>query len=547
MLRVLPVAEPTWELRTDVVVIGAGAAGLSAALSAASRGSRVLVVSKGIFGSGSTQWAQGGLAATLGADDSAELHAQDTMVAGAGLCDESAVRELTGAARSEIATLQSIGAEFDREGGNSLDLSREGGHSRHRVVHAGGDASGAEVSRALWTAVDKCDGIEILEPAVALDALLSRPGRVTGILVGEINPIGRDLRVGVVRAEAVILATGGLGQLYSCTTNPPGATGDGLAIAARAGAELADLEFVQFHPTVLWSDSTAHGQHGLITEALRGAGAHLLDDAGNRFMVGRHQLAELAPRDVVAAEMHRVMTQSGADHLWLDARKVDRELLQRHFPTVLEICRNAGTDPLRDLIPVAPGAHYFCGGVRTDLKGRTTVPGLFAVGEVACTGVHGANRLASNSLTEALHFGRLAGEAAQACDWNPSIPEAGAAAHEVELSHATVDPSARPAITVEMTRNAGVMRSAHGLETLLDMLDGAPAAARGVALSLDHVETWALHSCATLIATTALLREESRGCHRRSDFPEARSEWRNRHITVSVSNVVAQAREQIPA
>jgi L-aspartate oxidase len=543
----LPVAESTWELHTDVVVIGAGAAGLSAALSAASGGKHVLVVSKGIFGSGSTQWAQGGLAATLAPDDSAELHADDTRIAGAGLCNEDAVRELANAAAGEISALQDIGAEFDRGADRALDLSREGGHSRYRVVHAGGDASGAEVSRALWAAVDKCGRIDTLEPAVALDVVLSAHGRVTGVLVGVINPIGRDLKVGVVYAGAVIVAAGGLGQLYSCTTNPPGATGDGLAIAARAGAQLADLEFVQFHPTVLWSDANAHGQHGLITEALRGAGAHLLDDAGNRFMLGRHELAELAPRDVVAAAMQQVMTESGSDHLWLDARKVGGALLQRHFPTVLNICHNAGVDPLHDLIPVAPGAHYFCGGVRSDLDGRTTVPGLFAVGEVACTGMHGANRLASNSLTEALHFGRRAGRAAQAREWESSIVQAGTRAYDMELSNLTVNPASRTAITAEMTRNAGVMRSAAGLSEALEVLGRTRPADRGVVLRLDDVEACALHTCATLITTAALLREESRGCHRRSDFPAPRPEWRARHITVQATSFAAQVREQIPA
>jgi L-aspartate oxidase len=547
MLRSLPSFDPTWEGRTDVVVVGAGAAGLSAALCAASGGERVLLVSKGIFGSGSTQWAQGGLAATLSADDSAELHAADTRTAGAGMCDDDAVRELTAGAPAEIAALQDLGADFDYDTGNTLDLAREGGHSRHRVVHAGGDASGAEVSRALWSAVDKCDQIHILEPAVALDLVLSPQRRVTGVLVGGINPIGRDLKVGVVHAGAVVLATGGVGQLYSCTTNPPGATGDGLAIAARAGAQLADLEFVQFHPTVLWADPSANGQHGLITEALRGAGAHLLDSAGARFMVGHHPLAELAPRDVVAAGMQEVMAQSDVDHLWLDARMVDRELMQRHFPTVLDICHNAGIDPLGDLIPVAPGAHYFCGGVRTDLDGRTTIAGLFAVGEVACTGVHGANRLASNSLTEAIHFGRRAGKAIGEGAWTSSMPHAGTATHDIGLSTATVDPSARAAITAEMTRNAGVMRSASSLEEVLDALDSTAPAQQDAVLTLDDIETCALHTCATLIASAALLREESRGCHRRSDFPAPRSDWQARHITLGVSNQVVHAREQIPA
>ncbi len=342
-----------------------------------------------------------------------------------------------------------------------------------------------------------------------------------GVLAGVIDPDG-TLRAGTITARAVVLATGGFGQAYATTSSPAGVTGDGLALAARAGAAVQDVEFVQFHPTVLWQPG-AHGQSPLITEALRGAGAVLVDQAGRPVMAGRHPLGDLAPRDVVSAAMQEALeaeTESGigASHLWLDATRLGREVLERNFPTVLGLCRARGIDPVTEPIPVAPGAHYTCGGVRADMTGRTSLPGLLAVGEVASTGVHGANRLASNSVTEALITGRRAGERLGA----ELPPAAGplrlaAAAFGAERAGRGVDPAARAPLALAMSRYAGVLRDRDGLEQLLGQLDQAPPAVSGPApapLDLATVEATNLHLASVLVTVAALTRTESRGCHR---------------------------------
>lgn len=515
-LRGLPAAPITWRRETDVVVVGSGAAGMSTALEAAAWGRRVLLICKGPLGGGSTPLAQGGLAAVLDAGDSTELHLRDTLVAGAGLCDEEAVETLVTAAPGEIARLGVLGARFD-----SGPLGLEGGHSRRRIVHAGGDASGAEVHRVLLEALLASD-VEVLEHTVALDALLDDRARVGGLLAGTTPAIGGPLVAGEIRAAAVVLAAGGYGQAYATTTNPAGATGDGLALAARAGAEVTDVEFVQFHPTVLWRP-TGRGQRPLVTEALRGAGAVLVDAKGRRVMEGVHPLADLAPRDVVAAAMHRRMTTSSSSHLWLDATAIGRRHLDDHFPNVTAACRAIGIDPANEPIPVAPGAHYACGGVRADMVGKTSVDGLFAVGEVAATGVHGANRLASNSLTEAVAAGRRLGQALGQSGSTASVgpdldaPEAGQG----------VDPAGRHALADAMSCHAGVVRHGEGLEHLLEVLAAQPASPRPQ-LDLPTLEATNLHTVSTLVATAALARTESRGCHRRSDAPQTRPEWARR-------------------
>ena len=399
-LRYLPGSKARWDRDADVVVIGSGAAGLTAALTAARYGRRVLLVSKHEIGAGATPLAQGGLAAAIGPGDSPALHQRDTLAAGAGLCDPAAVAALTSQAPAQIARLAGQGARLERTA-----LHLEGGHSRRRIVTAGGDAIGAEVHRVLREAV-AASPVQVLTQCVALDALTGADGSVGGVLAGTFGDDGL-LRAGTIMARAVVVATGGFGQAYATTTSPAGLTGDGLALAARAGAELRDLEFVQFHPTVLWQPS-ARGQCPLITEALRGAGAVLVDAAGRAVMAGRHPLGDLAPRDVVAAAMQQQMAPG--DHLWLDATGLGRAALEREFPTVTALCRARGIDPAREPIPVAPGAHYACGGIRAGLDGLTSVAGLYAVGEAASTGVHGANRLASNSLTEALIAGQRTGE-----------------------------------------------------------------------------------------------------------------------------------------
>jgi L-aspartate oxidase len=396
---------PRWRRDADVVVIGSGAAGISVALTALARGLRVLVVTKDLVG-GATPLAQGGLAAALGAGDTPVAHAGDTLVAGAGLCEPGAVAALTAAAPGAIGWLTGLGARLE-----TRDLRLEGGHSARRIVHSGDDATGAEVHRVLLGALLASEA-EILDRTVALDLLLSGAGgerSVAGLLAGVIGADGR-LEPGLISARAVVIAAGGLGQAFGTTTNPAGATGDGIALAARAGAVIRDLEFVQFHPTVLWLPG-ASGQCPLITEALRGAGAVLRELDGTPLMAGHDPRGDLAPRDVVAARMAQVIATAGAGHVWLDATTLGRGLLEDGFPTVTAACRKHGIDPVTDLIPVAPGAHYSCGGILADLGGQTTIPGLYAVGEAASTGVQGANRLASNSVTEAVIAGRQAGTA----------------------------------------------------------------------------------------------------------------------------------------
>ncbi|MGZ4457202.1 MAG: L-aspartate oxidase, partial [Nocardioides sp.] len=396
----LAAPDPGWTTYADVVVIGSGIAGLTTALQARAAGS-VLVVTKDDLSAGSTQWAQGGIAAALGPGDTPEQHLADTLVAGAGLCDTDAVRVLVTEGPDAVRELIGLGTVFDQTEAGELSLTREGGHHRDRIAHAGGDATGAEIQRALVAAVRAAPDIEVIEHALALDLVPAADGGVAGVTLHVMGEGQRD-GVGAVLCRAVVLASGGLGQVFSATTNPSVATGDGMALALRGGAVLRDLEFVQFHPTVMWLGAGSTGQQPLISEAVRGEGAFLVDDAGDRFMTGLHELADLAPRDVVAKAIMRRMRETGAEHVWLDARHFGPEKWQRRFPTILAVCRSHGVDPVTELIPVAPACHYASGGVATDLHGRTSVPGLFACGEVACSGVHGANRLASNSLLEGL-------------------------------------------------------------------------------------------------------------------------------------------------
>ncbi|XRQ06521.1 L-aspartate oxidase [Actinomadura welshii] len=541
---VLHAPAPGWTTRTDVVVIGSGIAGLVAALRCRPHG-RVLLVTKALLDAGSTRWAQGGIAAALAPDDTPEEHLADTLTAGVGLCDEDAVRALVTEGPDAVRDLIGLGAAFDRAGGGEIALTREGGHHRRRIAHAGGDATGAEISRALLAAL-KDSGIEVIEHALVLDLLKDAAGRAAGItlhVMGEGQPGG----VGAVRARAVVLATGGLGQVFSATTNPEVSTGDGVALALRAGAEVADLEFVQFHPTVLWLGADARGQQPLISEAVRGEGAHLLDHAGGRFMLGRHELAELAPRDVVAKGIMNRMRATGASHMLLDGRHLGAGMWEHRFPTILAACRHHGIDPVTEPIPVVPAAHYASGGVRTDLCGRTSVPGLYACGEVACTGVHGANRLASNSLLEGLVF---AARIATALHHDlPSLPTtpaptSGGPGGNESGGRGLLGGGVRGEIQRIMTSYAGVLRGAEGLDTAARELAGLAHgdAEPGVAAW----EATNLYTVASAIVAAARRREETRGSHWREDFPErADGRWRGHLVTRLAGNVLTTGYEPL--
>jgi L-aspartate oxidase len=507
----LAAPEPGWTRTTDVVVVGSGIAGLSAALHARAAGHAVTVVTKVNVADGSTRWAQGGIAAALDPADSPAEHLADTLAAGVGLCDEAAVRVLVEEGPDRVRELIARGAAFDTDADGSLALTREGGHHRNRVIHAGGDATGAEVQRALEVAVARDPGITLVEHALVLDVVTGADGRAAGItlhVLGEGSPDG----VGAVLARAVVLATGGMGQVFSATTNPPVSTGDGVALALRAGAVVTDVEFVQFHPTALWLGAGAQGQQPLVSEAVRGEGAVLVDAAGKPFMQGVHELADLAPRDVVAKAILRVMQAEGLDHVWLDARPLGADLLERRFPSIVARCRRAGIDPVAEPIPVVPAAHYASGGVRTDLWGRTSVPALYACGEVACTGVHGANRLASNSLLEGLVFaGRIGTDLGRTLP-----PQADPVPAEVQTG--LVDPAGRAELARQMSAGAGVIRTDASLHAAARAL--AAAGTAGVEPRPAAWDATNLHTVSTALVAASTRREETRGCHWREDFPD---------------------------
>ncbi|HET9649099.1 MAG TPA: L-aspartate oxidase [Microlunatus sp.] len=512
---------PGWVNTVDVVVVGSGIAGLTAALECRELGT-VLIVTKDVIASGSTNWAQGGIASVQAEGDTVEQHVTDTLVAGAGLCIEEAVRVLVSEGPDEVAKLIARGAEFDRDAAGELALTREGGHLRHRIAHAGGDATGAEIERALIAAVRADRGIEIVEQALVLDLIPAEvgPGERPAVAGVTLHVLGRGTRegVGAVHARAIILATGGIGQIYAATTNPPVSTGDGIAAAFRAGARLRDIEFIQFHPTVLYLGPGARGQLPLVSEAVRGEGGHLLNSRGERFMVGQHELAELGPRDVVAKAIMREMAIEGTDHVYVDGRMLGEETWRVRFPTILHSCRRAGIDPVVDLIPVSPACHYFCGGIETDLDGATTLDGLYACGEVASSGVHGANRLASNSLLEGLVFARRI--AARLIAERPPFRPAAVDPRRPGL----IDRSVVPAMQKSMSRDAGGLRDARGLDRCagdLTRLARQSTAVPGVA----SWEATNLLTVATAVVVAARTREESRGAHWRDDMEGRRDAW----------------------
>lgn len=492
---------------SDVLVIGSGIAGLTAALQAAGERT-VALVTKSRISETNTWYAQGGIAGAIGEADSIELHLADTLVVGQGINDENVVRAVVAEAAEALADLQTLGVHFDSSANGQVALGREGGHSLPRVLHSG-DATGAAVQDTLAHIVKGTRGIEVFEDRFLID-VLTAGDRCVGAVVH--NSISR--RNEVFWADAVVLATGGCGQAYRVTTNPAIATGDGVAAAWRAGAEISDMEFVQFHPTAL--DSVASPKF-LITEALRGEGAYLLDCDEKRFMIGVHPLAELAPRDVVSREIEKVMARCGRPNVWLDARHLGAEYLSVRFPTIWQTCREAGFDLASDLIPVAPAAHYMIGGVRVDIDGRTSLPGLFAAGEVTASGLHGANRLASNSLLEGLVFSRRIGRALQGepAALRPSRIVSGPADRVAALGLDRAHDTLQDAMSqfVGMSRSEGSLGEAtailHALAPLLEVSMRHP----------DHIEVQNLITVALLLTHAARVRTESRGTHYRTDFP----------------------------
>lgn len=503
-------------VEADLVVVGTGVAGLTAALRARELGLRVVVVTKAGIGDGNTRWAQGGVA-VVQADtgDSVAAHVVDTVAAGAGLCDETTVRDIIAAGPAAVAALRRRGAVFDVGADGMPARTREGGHTALRVIHSGGDATGAEVQRAL-AAATVSEGLPVLERVAVTEVLRDEAGIVAGVAL-----LGADGEPAVLRADAVLLATGGVGQLYAATTNPAVATGDGLALALRAGAAAADLEFVQFHPTVLHGGAGPLGRRPLVSEAVRGEGAVLVDVNGAPVTAGVHPLGDLAPRDVVAAAITCRMAATGSDHVLLDATGLRG--FARRFPTVNAACAAAGIDPATEPIPVTPAAHYHCGGVLTDTSGRSTVPGLYAAGEVARTGLHGANRLASNSLLEGLVVGSAVAAAVVrdlAIAPLPGPP----------LSRATPQPVAdRDSLQRAMSAHAGIGRDAAGLGAAAAVLHAAPQ--RRVR-SVADAEDAALTVAAVALLCAASARTETRGCHVRTDHPGSDKRWRRSSTVV---------------
>lgn len=508
------------QIFTDVLVVGGGVAGLRASIAAAEHGAEVIVLNKSDLAQTNTAWAQGGIASVMEEGDTFDAHVSDTLTAGAGLCDEPVVRRIVEEGPARLRECLEWGMALDRAPDGSLSVGREGGHSARRVYHSGGDSTGAELERCLAAKVKSLAGVRLFTQCFLLDLVTAstEPGsRVLGAIT-------HHPRYGLqmVWARATILASGGAGMVYRETTNPPPATGDGLAAAYRAGAEVADMAFMQFHPTVLYLPGAARS---LISEAVRGEGAYLIDAAGNRFMTEVHALGELAPRDVVSQAIVRQIARQGGQHVWLDCRHIDR--FAERFPSIAATLKRFDLDPAHDLIPVHPAAHYTVGGARTDASGRTTIPGLFAVGEASCSGLHGANRLASNSLLEGLVLGAIAGEAAAVN--GEALGKPAKLVSDIRLSnHGELDLSdVRSSLRSAMWRNVGIQRTGPKLTDAVEMFDFWGR------YTLDKIfddpagwETQNMLLVGALMARSALWREESRGCHAREDFPALSDAYR---------------------
>jgi len=506
-------------LRTRILVVGTGIAGLHTAWRSAEAGDVLLLTKRSLFDS-STAYAQGGIAAALGAGDSPALHREDTLAAGAALCDAEAVQVLVEEGPARVKELQLAGARFDLTPSGDFKLGREAAHSRRRIVHAQGDQTGAEVARTLIARVRESANVTVLERARVLDLIVEEVDGVPTVVGARASLAGKATEI---VADATVLATGGCGQVFRYTTNPLVATGDGFAIAHRAGARLSDMEFVQFHPTAL---DTPENPLSLVSEAVRGEGATLVNALGERFMPKRHRLAELAPRDVVAREIFREQQRHGK--VWLDARAIgakDGVRFAERFPGITALCRARGIDPQTDLIPVTPAAHYMMGGIVTDLCGRSSLPRLYAAGEVARTGVHGANRLASNSLLEGLVFAERVARDLEATPRSKSYPRRRANWEVPPLEDRGAAQVASDAIRSVMWEHAGIDRTARALRAGLARLEDIEAR-----LTPGMTEERNMLDTARLIAEAALLRRESRGGHFRSDFPKDRRKWQGKHI-----------------
>jgi L-aspartate oxidase len=498
---------------TDFLIIGAGVAGLRAAIELAPAG-RVLVVAKESLHESASEYAQGGVAVALSDDDQVELHEQDTLYAGDGLCDRAAVHTLVEEGPAAIQQLIDWGAEFDRAGGG-LAFTREAAHSRNRILHAHGDSTGREIARALYARAASLPNVTLRSYAAICDLLVDENGVRGALLNGQ-----------PVEARAVLLATGGLGWVYPNTTNPDVATGDGVAMAYRAGAEIQDIEFVQFHPTALALEGAPRF---LLSEALRGEGAQLRNTRGERFMPRYHPLAELAPRDVVARAIVAEMAATGAPNVLLDLSHREPGFVRARFPRIYETCLRYGIDLERQPAPVAPAAHYAMGGVRTGLDGRASLPHLYAAGEAASTGVHGANRLASNSLLEAVVFGARAARAM--AEDQVGRPSAGGPGFSRPTRNQPLAAEAQPldaaAIRSLAWRDCGIIRDAAGLTEACRILESAAPTP----------DARNLHAVALLIARCALAREESRGAHYRRDYPEKRDAFARHSVIRKGGNV----------
>jgi L-aspartate oxidase len=549
----------------DFLIIGSGVAGLSCAIELEDYGTVAVLTKEGIS-EGSTQWAQGGIAAVLSPEplDSPLLHQQDTMQAGAGLCDRAAVDVLVNEGPHRIRQLIARGAHFDTEPSGALKLTREAAHRARRIVHSGGDATGKEVQRSLSASALGSERISVFEDTVTIDFLLVPDGEGKPRCIGVLAFDQGTGEFKVFRGKATIAATGGIGALYKVTTNPPVLTGDGMAMAYRAGANLMDMEFVQFHPTAF-----AKGPNNpkfLISEAVRGEGAFLLNNRGERFMMRYHPDAELAPRDVVSRAIAQEILETGADYVTLDFTSQTAQQIAARFPKIYSTCVAYGIDPATEPIPVSPAEHYMMGGIRTGLDGETNIPGLLACGECACTGVHGANRLASNSMLEGLVFGIRTVQAAirmknlpvpssdillnallaaadmpSAATGSLSSPDAATGASDASMAPTLEElNSARAQLQETMWKYAGLVRNGKGLQTALASLDelearyGQPNTSPE--LLREAIELANMICVARLVVQSALTREESRGAHYRTDFPATDTEHWQYHILLRQEN-----------